>query len=472
MRGSEMKPGSNEQADARRRPRLQSLPPECRTPQQVLEWLCNQVRGISIQILSGQDPEVDLRLEPESEALLVEASRCPWPVPSGFQLLALLAPHSPAWTQALGAQASCLPCASHIEPTPSGDLSGHYVVIGRPRDARLTALFSAVDRRRDYGRVWLVGFGPGDPDLMTLKAHRVLRSADVIFYDDLIDDSILGRYRARLVYVGKRKGRSHGRQEAINRMLYESAIQGGTVIRLKGGDPFVLGRGGEEVKYLESRFVSVDIVPGITSALAAAADFGIPLTLRAASRGLEIRTGHTECPGVRPGRCETSVYYMAASRLGGLGEELLRSGFDPDLPAAIVEKASLPGRRCRFTKIGKLAAQDADGPALLIVGPTLDSAPRKPTLLFTGLSPHRFRGPERLVHYPLIERRGREEIAAVQKSRIDLQEFDGVVFTHELAIDQFLRIWGSLPKLLYATCPSLSRKLIRDHHCQWIVHAY
>jgi len=430
----------------------------------VLEWLRPHVPGVSILTLGAQRAEQGgslkaavgpaLAQEPQStSALLVEASSSDWPVAAGFQVLALLAPAEPA-------------------KSPADDLAGHYAVLGRKGNARLTALFSTLDKRRDYGRVSLVGFGPGDPDLMTLKAHHALRSADVIFYDDLIDRSVLGRYRARSVYVGKRKGRSDGRQEAINRMLCQSAVRGETVVRLKGGDPFVLGRGGEEVDYLERRFVSVDVVPGITSALAAAADFGIPLTLRGASRGLEIRTGHTECPDVRPGRCETSVYYMAASRLGGLGEELLRSGFDPDLPAAIVEKASLPGRRCRFKKIGKLADQDADGPALLIVGPTLDYAPRKPTLLFTGLSPHRFRGPERLVHYPLIERRGGEEIVAVEKSRIDLQEFDGVVFTHELAIDQFLRIWGSLPELVYATSPSLSRKLIRDHHCQWIVHSF
>jgi uroporphyrinogen III methyltransferase/synthase len=346
------------------------------------------------------------------------------------------------------------------------------VVLGRQRDARLTAIFSSLDRRRDYGRVWLVGFGPGDPDLMTVKARRVLRSANVIFYDDLIDQSILGRYRARSVYVGKRKGRSHGRQEAINRMLYQSAIRGETVVRLKGGDPFVLGRGGEELDYLERRFVSVDVVPGVTSALAAAADFGIPLTRRGMSRGVEIRTGHTDCPGVRPERCETSVYYMAASRLGGLREELLSAGVDPDLPAAIVEKASLPGRRCRFTKIRTLASEQAVGPALLLVGPTVNAAVWRPTLLYTGTSPHRFRGPERLVHYPLIERRGRKEVVGVEKPRIDLQELDGVAFTHELAVRLFLEIWGSLPDLVYATNAPLYRLLTRDYGCRWVVRAW
>ncbi len=472
-----MKPGlqrrDNQESSPRARP---GIPADCVRPDDVLDWLRTHVPAVSLT--NGHELQIG-----SADALLMEDSNCPWPIPSGFQVLALLAlpganasrPHSVA----LGAQASCLhwgrrlpACAFPGETAQSGDLAGHYVVIGRQRVARLTALFSSLDRRRDYGRVWLVGFGPGDPDLMTLKAHRALRSADVIFYDDLIDDSILGRYRARSIYVGKRKGRSRGRQEAINRMLYESAVRGETVVRLKGGDPLVLGRGGEEVEYLERRFVSVDVVPGVTSALAAAADFGIPLTLRGVSRGLEIRTGHTECPDVRPGRCETSVYYMAGSRLSALREELLISGFDPDLPAAIVENASLPGRHCRFTTIGKLGDEPTASPALLIVGQTLDSAPRKLTLLYTGSSPYRFRGPERLVHYPLIERRGREEIVPIEKPRIDLSEFDGVVFTHPLAIDQFLRTWGSLPDLVYATSPLLCRRLFRHHKCRPVVHAY
>lgn len=454
MAVQEAKRGHRKGANRVVRPQVRpGLPPECVGPNDVLRWLRARVPGVPNDIFSCQF--VDEVQSGSADVLLVEASGCPWPIPPGFQVLALLGPdHRQAAERS------------------NGDLADHYLVLGPKGDPRLTSPFSTLDKRRDYGRVSLVGFGPGDPDLMTLKAHHALRSADVIFYDDLIDRTVLGRYRARSVYVGKRKGRSDGRQEAINRMLYQSAVRGETVVRLKGGDPFVLGRGGEEIDYLERRFVSVDVVPGVTSALAAAADFGIPLTLRGVSRGLEIRTGHTECPDVRPGRCEMSVFYMAGSRLGELREELLSSGFDPDLPAAIVEKASLPGRRCRFTKIGKLADQNADGPALLIVGPTLDFAPRKPTLLYTGLSPHRFRGPERLVHYPLIERRGREEIVPVEKARIGLQEFDGVVFTHGLAIEQFLRTWGSLPDLVYATSPSLSGKLIRDHHCQWIVHAY
>ncbi len=454
MAVQEAKSGQRKGASRTARPLARpSLPPQCCSPKEVLRWLKARVPALANDIRSCKF--VDGVQCGSAELLLIEASRCPWPIPSGLQILALLG----------GAR-------EQVAQRSIGDLASHYLVMGPKGDARLTSLFSTLDRRRDYGRVSLVGFGPGDPDLITVKAHRVLRSADVILYDDLIDRSVLGRYRARSVYVGKRKGRSDGRQEAINRMLYESAVRGETVVRLKGGDPFVLGRGGEEIDNLERRFVSVDVVPGVTSALAAAADFGIPLTLRGVSRGLEIRTGHTECPDVRPGRCETSVYYMAGSRLGALREELLSSGFAPDLPAAIVENASLPGRRCRFTTIGRLGDEPTASPALLIVGQTLDFAPRKPALLHTGLSPHRFRGPERLVHYPLIERRGRKDVVAVEKPRIDLQEFDGVVFTHGLAIDQFLRIWGSLPELIYATSPSVSRKLLRDHHCSWIVHAY
>ncbi|RPJ85969.1 MAG: hypothetical protein EHM18_08620, partial [Acidobacteria bacterium] len=260
--------------------------------------------------------------------------------------------------------------------------------------------------------------------------------------------------------------------EAINRMLYEAAVQGETVVRLKGGDPFVLGRGGEELEYLERRFVAVEIVPGITSALAAAADFGIPLTRRGMSRGVEIKTGHEDCPDVRPGACETAAYYMAASRLAELGQELIREGFDPGMPAAVVEKASLPERRCRVTTVGSLHHGQAEAPALVLVGETVRFASRKPTLLYTGLSPYRFRGPERLVHYPLIQKvrkrasdsreRGPGMIEVLPQARIDLGGFDGVVFTHELAVQQFLDIWGSLPDLVYATSRAVWRRLRRE----------
>jgi len=373
-------------------------------------------------------------------------------VPQGLQVLALFSPAGEA---------------------ESSNSARHYVVLGPERDSRLLALFSHLDVRRHYGRVWLVGFGPGDPSLMTIKAHRALSAAGVIFYDDLIDPAALARYRARRVYVGKRKGRSNGRQQAINRMLYEAAVQGETVVRLKGGDPFVLGRGGEELEYLERRFVAVEIVPGVTSALAAAADFGIPVTRRGMSRGLEIRTGHEACPDVRPGVCETSAYYMAASRLPELGRELIEEGFDPKLPVAIVEKASLPEKHCRITTVGSLDQGQAEAPALLLVGESVRFATRKPTLLYTGLSPYRFPGPERLVHYPLIRKAGKRNsdrnagrrtklIQPLPQARIDLGSFDGVVFTHELAVQQFLDIWGSLPGLVYATSRAVWRRLRRE----------
>jgi uroporphyrin-III C-methyltransferase/precorrin-2 dehydrogenase/sirohydrochlorin ferrochelatase len=203
------------------------------------------------------------------------------------------------------------------------------------------------------GKVWLV-------------ADRILSGADVIFYDDLIDESVLRRYPAKVVYVGKRKGYHAEEQTDINEQICAAASAGMTVVRLKGGDPGIFGRGGEETSFLKACGLEVEMIPGVTAACAAAAALTIPLTQRDISSEIRIRTGHgSEKSPAKPG---TTVYYMAASCLKEIANELLQEGLDPATPAAIVERAGLAKESSRTTTLGELQNQSADSPAIVIIG--------------------------------------------------------------------------------------------------------
>jgi uroporphyrin-III C-methyltransferase/precorrin-2 dehydrogenase/sirohydrochlorin ferrochelatase len=228
---------------------------------------------------------------------------------------------------------------------------------------------------RKRGKVWLAGFGPGDPQLITQKTERLLAAADVIFYDDLIDAGVLARYSARKEYVGKRKGVHSKEQHQINRKLFGAARAGYHVVRLKGGDPLVFGRGGEELDYLEARGIEVGIVPGVTAATAAAASSRVALTQRGISRSVVFRSAHGYQPP-KPGEDEaTFVYYMVATRLAALSKQLIGEGVSPKTPAVVVQNASRPNERSVFTTLRGLARKKFESPVTLILGQT---AARKP----------------------------------------------------------------------------------------------
>lgn len=232
---------------------------------------------------------------------------------------------------------------------------------------------------RAAGSVWLVGAGPGDPELLTLKAFKVLATADVVVHDGLVSDEILdlAPLTARRISVAKRKSRHSYAQGEINRMLVAFALEGLTVIRLKGGDPFIFGRGGEELEACREAGVVCHVVPGVTAALASAASAGAPLTHRGAAQAVTFVTGHAatgEAPDLDWASLakanHTVVIYMGLSTAGGIAERLMAAGRVGATPALIVENASRADERRVVTDLAGLAAAAADvsGPALLIVG--------------------------------------------------------------------------------------------------------
>lgn len=240
-------------------------------------------------------------------------------------------------------------------------------------------------RSMGCGKVYLVGAGPGDPKLLTLRALEVLQVADVVIYDRLVSDDVL-RFipeRAEKIYAGKAPGRHALTQEDINDLMIKAAMEGKTVVRLKGGDPFIFGRGGEEAEALASKGIKFEVVPGISSALAAPAYAGIPLTHRAYASSVAIVTGSQAAEASRrvnwerlAGAVDTIVVLMGLRSLRYIAERLTSGGLSPDTPVAVIERGTTEDQK---TIIGRLAtiADDVERavfkpPSVVVIGEVAD----------------------------------------------------------------------------------------------------
>ena len=235
-----------------------------------------------------------------------------------------------------------------------------------------------------HGKVFLVGAGPGDAELLTIKAAKTIGIADVLLVDDLVGDDVLqyARKDARIVYVGKRGGCQSTPQEFIERLMVSEAKQGRTVVRLKGGDPFVFGRGGEECEALHAAGVECEVVNGITSGLAAPTALGIPLTHRDVCHGAILITGHagedaTTSPNW-PALVATGlplVIYMGVARCESIQRDLLGAGMAPSMPVAVIKGASRADQQAVITTLAAMAADiraaNIGSPAIIVVGETV-----------------------------------------------------------------------------------------------------
>ncbi|WP_334072334.1 MULTISPECIES: uroporphyrinogen-III C-methyltransferase [Paenibacillus] len=242
--------------------------------------------------------------------------------------------------------------------------------------------------RPGKGFVSIVGAGPGDPELITVKALKAIRAADVILYDRLVNVELLtyGDPIAERIYCGKAPGRHAMTQEMIQRRMIDSALEGKRVVRLKGGDPFVFGRGGEEALALAARGVPYEVIPGITSAIGAAAASGIPLTHRGVAASFACVTG-SRCPGAEADEdgggpsvrwellahaVDTLVIYMGVSQLKEIRSELLRHGKAASTPVALIESGTTRRQRTFTSTLGEVhklaAAVQISNPALIVIG--------------------------------------------------------------------------------------------------------
>jgi uroporphyrin-III C-methyltransferase len=229
------------------------------------------------------------------------------------------------------------------------------------------------------GQVILVGAGPGDPELLTVKAVRALERADVIVHDGLVDKRILALAptSARLISVAKSRARHTLAQESINALLVAEALGGAIVVRLKGGDPFIFGRGGEEVEACRAAGVPVSVIPGISAAIGCAAESLLPLTHRADSSAVSFVAG--QCKGLTEqdwsglaGKGRTLVIYMGVATADAIADKLIADGVSPAMPVAVLEKGGRPDHRALRTLLadlgGMIARETVVSPALIIVG--------------------------------------------------------------------------------------------------------
>ena len=293
---------------------------------------------------------------------------------------------------------------------------------------------------RHYGKVWLVGYGPGDPELITVKGQRLLKEADVVFYDDLSFVPVPVKVPVqKYIYVGKRSGRHSHSQEEINELMYQAATEGKTVVRLKGGDPMVFAHGREEIDYLQSRFVKVEVVPGISSGIALASLTQIPLTHRGLARSVAFVLGHAK--DIQTPTADTLLYYMGGAKVSEIAHSLIASGRSPETPVALVTNVSLPNQRTVFTSLGEMKwALFKATPVLIVVGEVvaLEAKAHKSRVYDTSSTSET----------PLIKI---EHLPFISNSNMDILEFDYIVFTSRHGVKHFFEEYNNnsqLPKII------------------------
>jgi len=342
--------------------------------------------------------------------------------------------------------------------------------------------------------VYLVGAGPGDPGLLTVRGAELLGRADVVVYDRLIARSLLdlAPADAELVDVGKRPGRSH-RQEDINAILVDRGRRGGTVVRLKGGDPFLFGRGGEEAEALQAAGVAVEVVPGVTSAFAAPAAAGVPVTHRGLSTSVTVVTGHvgdpTEPGGVDWGSLAraggTLVVLMGVERRAEIADALVAGGRPAGMPVRVVHWGTTAQQQSVRTTLGELGKVEVDPPAVIVVGavaalelPSIEQRPlhgasvvvtrprRQAGSLVAALQGA---GAEVVVLPTVMIVAPEDDGAALARATDDLGRYDWVVCTSANAVDQLLAHVGDgralagvrLAAVGPATADALAARLLR-----------
>ncbi|MEO8307255.1 MAG: siroheme synthase CysG [Pseudomonadota bacterium] len=319
---------------------------------------------------SGNSPTLARRVRMQIEALLPER-------------LGSLADYAGRWRQIVQGALPALPQRLRFwdgffnGPVAAQLLNGDAAAADTHMHAAIAqARVAAADH---LGEVYLIGVGPGNPDLLTIRAQQLLQQADVVLYDRLVPDAILGRARrdAEKINVGKAPGSHEHTQDYINGLLIEHARRGLRVARVKGGDPFIFGRGGEELQVLRAAGIPVVVVPGITAAIGAAASAGIPLTMRGLSQAVTFVTA-TGANGASLDwnalvqAQHTLVFYMSAAQLEHIALQLAQHGMSATQPVALLERATWPDERVLKTTLGQLPAlanaAQLKSPSLLIVG--------------------------------------------------------------------------------------------------------
>lgn len=305
------------------------------------------------------------------------------------------------------------------------------------------------------GYVYIVGAGPGDPELLTIKAARVLREADVILYDDLVSSDLVAQFSALKIYTGKRKDSHHFEQDAINEEILRHAGEGKIVARLKGGDPFIFGRGGEEIEVLRQNGIGYEIIPGITAAHGASAYTEIPLTMRKISSSVAFCTGHPVSK-IQVPDTDTIVYYMVASTVYEVLDAVVQKGRDENTAVAIVQNATRYNQKIITGTLGEMRkrAPSVSSPALLLIGDSIRQViednwySKKKKLLIAGEDSMISNTRDFIkVHFPCkqVEDDDHDHDLTENKEALDLDFIDEIYFSSPSCVRDFRQLHKTLP---------------------------
>jgi uroporphyrinogen III methyltransferase/synthase len=336
---------------------------------------------------------------------------------------------------------------AEILPFKAHALQGNLAVTGKTEKPALKAIFSSFDIRREYGKVTLAGFGPGNPDLLTFAADKALQQADVIFHDVLIDIDFLKKYDGEKIHVGKRRQQHSYHQDEINELIYQAAVSGKNVVRLKGGDPMIFAHGREEIDYLQSRFVEVSVIPGISSSIALAACTHIPLTHRGISSSVSFVTGH-EGKNAQTPNTDTLVYYMAGEKTADIVQKLIVAGRNVDTPVALVHDVSLPGQKTFFSTLGELRFSiiKYPTPILMVIGDVVafENKKNRQNVLITGTTSKEYGEEENTVHTPLITVKKASGHSLRELLKKEIESYDWILFTSRYGVRFFFETCDEL----------------------------
>lgn len=309
-------------------------------------------------------------LQGKADFIIQSAADLPYPLPAGLEVIALLEDINQ--TGSKETIDSFRFDQTHLDVKIESVLKEQLAIVALQNRPELKALFATKDIRNQFGKITLVGFGPGNPELLTLGGDKALSQSDIIFHDDLLDKDYLQKYAAEKVYVGKRKGMHRVEQAEINRLILDAVKAGKQVVRLKGGDPMIFAHGGEEVEYLERNFVEVEVIPGVSSGIALASLLKIPITHRGISSSVAFISGHSE--HVHLPDTDTLIIYMGGSNIQAIARKAIEQGRNPEMPVLMVYNLSLPDQQEFFFTLEELTLtnQKFPTPIIIIIGEVVE----------------------------------------------------------------------------------------------------
>lgn len=364
-------------------------------------------------------------LQGEADLVIQSAEDLPYPLHAGLEVIALLETFdrtdptkSLRNIETYQERHDSMPYA--VSPARGQKLLVIVALANRPE---LKVLFAINDIRNQFGKITLVGFGPGNPDLLTLGGDKALSQSDIIFHDDLLDRDYLKKYTAEKVYVGKRKGSHCVEQNEINRMILGAAKAGKQVVRLKGGDPMIFAHGGEEIEYLERNFVKVEVIPGVSAGIAVASLLKVPLTHRGIASSVAFISGHSE--NVHLPDADTLIIYMGGSNIRAIARKAIEQGRNAEIQVMMVYNLSLPGQQEFFFTLRELALteQKFPTPIIIIIGEVVSFRNKPVAELSTSNTP--VSGTDTLHFYDLGEKQEK------------LRSFEWLIFTNSQMVSLF-----------------------------------